>query len=75
MARVASAPPADSAGETLVVEAALVRAVAAYTRALRLSCRAVREPRKATLANDAVAAHVSARAWAEEAVRLAGGAS
>ncbi|GJG86331.1 hypothetical protein tb265_15120 [Gemmatimonadetes bacterium T265] len=52
-------------------EDALGRAVAAYARALRLSCRAAREPTRAALTNDAVAAHVAARAWAEEAVRRA----
>ncbi len=55
-----------------VVDAAIGHAVAAFARAVRLSCLAVGDPARAALANDAVAAHVAARAWAEEAVRRAG---
>ena len=50
---------------------ALSCAVAAYVLALRLSCKAAREPTRAALANAAGAAHLEARAWAEEAVRRA----
>ncbi len=56
-------------------QAAAARAVAAFARALRLSCLAAhhpaRHPAHADLANRAVAAHVAARAWAEAAVREA----
>lgn len=51
---------------------AVDRALAAFARALRLSCLAARDPARAALANEAVAAHVVARWWAEEAVRRAG---
>ncbi|MDQ6926380.1 MAG: hypothetical protein M3154_09115 [Candidatus Eremiobacteraeota bacterium] len=61
----------DAAREA-VLEEAVGRAVAAFGQALRLSCLAARHPRRSALANDAVAAHVVARAWAEEAVRRAG---
>ena len=50
---------------------ALRRAVAAYAEALALSCEAARHPSAAPLANAAVAAHLRARAWAEETVRRA----
>ncbi|GJG85524.1 hypothetical protein tb265_07050 [Gemmatimonadetes bacterium T265] len=62
----------DPTGRPADDEDALGRAVAAYARALRLSCRAARKPTRAALTNDAVAAHIAARAWAEEAVRRAG---
>jgi hypothetical protein len=48
-------------------------AVAAFARAVRLSCLAARRAAPADLANRAVAAHVAARDWAEEAVRRAAG--
>ena len=54
-----------------VPDDAVDRALAAFARALRLSCLAARHPARAALANEAVAAHVAARAWAEEAVRRA----
>jgi hypothetical protein len=51
------------------------RAVRAFADALRLSClaaaRGPRDPDRAALADRAVAAHVAARALAEEAVRRA----
>ncbi|GJG85503.1 hypothetical protein tb265_06840 [Gemmatimonadetes bacterium T265] len=50
---------------------AVERAVAAFAHALRLSCLAARHPAAPTLTNDAVSAHVAARAWPEEAVRRA----
>jgi hypothetical protein len=52
-------------------ESAAQAAVAAFARAVRLSCLAARHAAPAHLANRAVAAHVAARAWAEEAVRRA----
>ena len=64
------ATPAPPGGP--VVDAAIERAVAAFARAVRLSCLAAGGPEEAGVANDAVAAHVAARAWAEEAVRRAG---
>lgn len=55
--------------------AAVQRALRAYAHALRLSClaagRPARDPERAALADRAVAAHVAARALAEEAVRTA----
>ncbi len=65
----ALAPPLPPAGQ-----AAAARAIAAFARALRLSCLAAQHPAHADLANRAVAAHVAARAWAEAAVREAGAA-
>ncbi len=62
----ALAPSLPPAGQ-----AAAARAVAAFARALRLSCLAAQHPAHADLANRAVAAHVAARAWAEAAVREA----
>ena len=56
---------------SVVDEDAVGRAVEAYVRALRLSCEAARTPTRAALADEAVVAHIEARAWAEEAVRRA----
>ena len=64
---------ADAPGAAPVDEDALARAVTAYARALRLSYHAAREPTRGALANEAVAAHLEARALAEEAVRCAAG--
>ena len=63
----ASAGPDDARGAD-----AVGRAVAAFAHALRLSCSAARRPAARALANEAVAAHVAARAWAERAVAEAG---
>ena len=64
-------PAADAPRTSPVDEDALARAVTAYARALRLSYHAAREPTRAALANDAVAAHLAARALAEDAVHRA----
>jgi hypothetical protein len=65
-AREAGARSADDGAD-----GAARAAVAAFARAVQLSCLAVRRAAPADLANRAVAAHVAARAWAEEAVRRA----
>lgn len=62
----------ERGGSEDVADDAVDRALAAFARALRLSCLAARHPARAALANESVAAHVDARRWAEEAVRRAG---
>jgi len=73
---VAGATSEDTTATRMAPGGAERRAIAAFAQAVRLSCQAARrparDPARSDLANRAVAAHVAARAWAEEAVRRAG---
>lgn len=72
---VASSPASGSVPDT-TSDGAIQRAVAAFARAVQLSCLAAHRhaPRleRAEFANQAVAAHIQTQALAEEAVRRAG---
>lgn len=74
-ARVADVARSGAAAPPTAANGAERRAVAAFAQAVRLSCQAAgrpaRDPTRFDLANRAVAAHMAARAWAEEAVRRA----